>query len=60
MVKVTGYKTFSKFPETSKHCSCPTLRIVREVGYHLPANLSVSLCLKYDIYNDIYKFIYNR
>ena len=33
--QVTGYKTFSKFPETSKHCSCPNFRIVREVGYHL-------------------------
>ena len=33
--QVTGYKTFSKFPKTSKHnCSCPNFRIVREVGYH--------------------------
>ena len=33
--QVTEYKTFSKFPKTSKHnCSCPNFRIVREVGYH--------------------------
>ena len=41
--QVTGYKTFSKFPKTSKHCSCPNFRIVREVGYHLFLKLLTAL-----------------
>ena len=42
--QVTEYKTFSKFPKTSKHnCSCPNFRIVREVGYQLLLKLLTAL-----------------